>query len=777
METFAAQGLTQYEAQHRLDKNGENKIETSSSTPLLRLFVTQYMSVITLILVLAALFSLFIQEYVDAGFIFFILFSNSFFGFIQEYRAERAIEALADLSVPVAKVIRDGVKQEIEAVHLVEGDTVVLEEGDRIPADGTLLAGIHIEVDEAIFTGESLPVFKKKNDELYTGTFVVRGRGHMIVTQTGLATKLGQIASEMHEIKKPKTPLALNIEQLGKILAFSGMFFSFVLIPIGLFQGRELAQLILTTVSLAVAVIPEGLPLVVTIALAVGAHRMVKQRTITRKMSAIETLGSTSIILSDKTGTLTQNKMSVKKIYIPNAQKMSFIIRACLLGNTATLALKEDGGEAEIVGDKTDGALLSFAHKKLSSMLDEFLHEGKLLSERPFDPKTKIIETKWQDKNNNMLFFERGAPETILARCTKVSKKKAEKHVATFAKEGLRVIAFSYKKAQDKNFTFAGLLAIYDPPRVEAKDALLRAKKAGIRVVMVTGDNPVTALSIGEEIGLVSEGDVVLTSREIQKMPDEELSVMLPKVRIFARMQPHDKLRLVRLYKRARYVVAVTGDGVNDALALAEAHIGVAMGATGTDVAKEAADIVITDDNLATIVKAIEEGRGIFDNVVKSLVFLIGSNLIEFLVIALAVAFGLPIPFTPTQILWVNLVSDGLPALALATDVKKSHLLSQKPRDTKEHILNGKRLRFIAYLALPFAMITLLVFTLLLQYFPEGEARFLLFNLFVVAEMGVVFIVRGGIFPLNRFLFLAVYLSLMIQLFIFLSPFARELFS
>lgn len=773
-ETSNISGLTEVEAQHLLKKYGQNLIKYSRKTSILQLLFSQYKNIITLILLFASIFSFAAGELVDGFFILLVLFVNGIFGFFQEFRAEKTIEKLQEFLLPKATVIRGSKEVEVWAHEIVPGDTVVLREGDRIPADGKLLTSVMLEVDESVLTGESFPFEKKKNDLLYSGTFIVRGRGYLLVEQTGILSRIGKIAQELEKIKKPKIPLSENLSNLGKKITLFAVFFALVLLFVGILQGREIKEIILTVISLSVALIPEGLPLVVTIALAVGAHRMAKRKAVVRKMAAIETLGATTVILSDKTGTITQNEMSVKKHWAYDGNFPLFL-KGCVFGNTASLIMKEDHGGFEIVGDKTDGALLLFA-KSQDKDFEEYKKMGKIIEEKPFDPKTKTIEIIWEEKNEKH-FFVRGAPESILKILKNENERGAlEREIEKFAQDGLRVIGFAHKKSGEE-FSLLGILGIYDPPRKEAKEAIEKARIAGIRVVMVTGDNPLTAKKISEEIGLISQGELVVTSDEILKMPDEELLKILPKIRVFARMLPEDKLRLLRLYKSSGEVVAVTGDGVNDALALSEAHIGVAMGQSGTDVAKEASDVVITDDNLYTVVHAVEEGRGIFDNLVKVVVFLVSSNFSEFFLVFVGVMLGLPIPLTPTQILWVNLVGDGLPAMALAIDTKKRNLLFNKPRDIREQILNKKRFIRIFQITIPFFLFLIILYMFALSKFDHSSSRMILFNALVIGEMIIVFLIRGGIKPLNKFLVFSILVSLFLQILINIVPFLRTIFS
>ncbi len=774
-----ASGLTSEKASALIEKFGKNTIEREVKFSSINLLISQYKNIITVILLFATLFSIFIGDLIDAVFIFTVLLINGVFGFIQEYRSQKTMEKLKDLTSPRAFVIRNGQETEIDAENIVPQDLVVLREGDRVPADGKITSGMQIEVNESILTGESLPQEKGKNDTLYAGTFIVRGRAYLSVAEVGFATKLGQIAKDLEGMKKPKIPLVESLNDLGKKLAIGAVLLSFILIPIGAIQGREIRELILIAVSTAVALIPEGLPLVVTVALAVGAFRMAKRKTIVRKMASIETLGATTVILSDKTGTITENKMIVKKHWVPNEERFNLLLRCAALGNTANLILKEgarldsarQGESLEMVGDPTDGAILSFAQKHIDN-LEYFRSQGKIIEEKPFDPEIKLIEVKWEHKGERHTFL-RGSPETIIKKIAEKERIDAEKILSKYAKEGLRVIAFAHKKESLK-MNLLGFVGIYDAPREEAVKAITEARAAGISIVMVTGDNPITAKSISEEVGLISEGELVLTHDEIEKMSDEEILELLPSVKVFARMIPEDKLRLVRLYKQAGHVVAVTGDGVNDALALSEAHIGVAMGGRkGTDVAREASDIVITDDNLYTIVRAVEEGRGIYDNIVKVVVFLLSTNFTEFFLIFFAILFGLPIPLTPTQILWINLIGDGLPAMALASDTKTKELLLRKPRRISEGILNWARLRFIFGITFVFSLILLAVFAVEIN---GGVPRMLIFNLIVVGEMIILFIIRGGIFPINRFLIFSVILTLILQYLVSTIPYFKILF-
>ncbi len=751
---------------------GPNSVEVKKKNTTLALLYSQYKNFITLFLLLATFFSLLVGDMFDGIFIFVFLLLNGIFGFVQEYRATKTIEKLKEMTSPSAQVIRDGQEQEVDARELTVGDVVVLREGVRIPADGKIITDVIISIDESILTGESAPVEKDHGNQIFGGTFIVRGRGLMRIEAIGFETKIGQIAVKLGEAKKPNIPLADNLTAMVKKIAVITGLLALALIPIGLFQGRDLREIFLIAVSILVAAVPEGLVLVVTIALAFGAYKMVKHNAIVRKMAAIETLGATTVILSDKTGTLTCNNMEVKKHWVPNREHETLFLRSAVLGNSASLALEEDHGTLEEVGDPTDSALLTYVATHVSE-IEEFRREGKIISEKPFDPKTKIIETVWEHEGRRHTFV-RGAPETILGMVSEEAVRLAEKELESYANDGLRVIAFAHK-TNSAHFVLLGFMGIYDAPRPEAAGSIKEASEAGIRIVMVTGDNPITARAIAREVGLITEGELILTHDEIDKMSEEELKELLPRIRVFARMQPEDKLRLVNLYKASGAVVAVTGDGVNDALALSEAHIGIAMGGTGTDVAKEAADLVITDDNLHTIIRAVEEGRGIFDNIVKLVVFLLATNFTEFFLIFFSILLGLPIPLSATQILWINLIGDGLPAMALAVDPKRANLLKRPPRKIEEQILNFQRLKQIFSITFIFSLLLMIVFATSL--IGTGVVpRFLIFNLLVVGEMIIIFIVRGGIFPINKLLIFSIALTLFLQFLVSTVPVLKGIF-
>lgn len=779
-------GLTPKEVEEKIRLFGKNKIETKRTFSAISVFLSQFPTFINAILISGALFSLFIGNLIDFVFIATIIVLSAIFGFVQEYNAEKSLEKLKNYITPKALVVRNGEKVQISTIDIVPGDIVILSEGEYIPADGKITESHQLEIDESVLTGESIPVAKEKEDYVFSGTLISKGKGIFVVDKIGMQTKFGQIAQNLASVETDKTPLQKNLAVLGKILSVTALLAAFLLIPIGLIQKKDLFDLILLSISAGVSAIPEGLPAVITIALAIGTNKMAKKNAIVRKMSAVETLGAVQIILSDKTGTLTKNEMTVKKHFLVNKDKLSFLLKGSVIGNTASLVQKS-GGTFEAVGDKTDSALLTWARNSVER-LEDITDDGKVIDEFVFDPKTKLITSIWQEKNEKYVFV-RGAPEEILRRSTLkgAENKKMEKEFESYAKEGLRVIGLGYKKLSDKNIKqrsqleneleFLGFLGIYDPPREEAKEAIRNAKKAGIRTIMVTGDSEITALAIAKEVGLIDKNEEVITGAELDKMSDDELQKIIPNISVFARTKPEDKYRLVKLLKKMGFIVGVTGDGVNDALALKKADVGIAMGETGTDVAKEAADIVLIDDNYSTLIRAVLEGRTIYNNIVKSILYLLSSNLSEISLILIAATLRLPDPLLPTQILWINLVTDGLPALALASDNKNMATLEEKPRNPKEQILNKSRLIYISTVGISLALILVGIFYLLLQYQSETLSKTIIFNLLIFSHLTLAFLVRGGsIFKVNKLLFASVFITIVLQVIITTFPPFQRIF-
>lgn len=781
-------GLTSDEAKTKLFEIGLNELPSKKTYSVLKLLYSQFKNLMVWLLIFASMLSFLVGDAIDGWLILVILILNIGLGFWQEYKASKELEALRKLEVDFARVLRDGKQVKIPSAEIVPGDFVVLEAGDLIPADGILIEGFEVLVNESALTGESLPVFKttqEKENELFFGTNVSSGRGLMQVLKTGISTKFGKIALTLAEVEEEKTPLEISLNGLARnlgIIAIAVAIFVFIL---RISQGYDIAQTLTSSIALMVAAVPEGLPAVVTVLLAFGVRKMYSKKTLVRKMSAVESLGATSLICTDKTGTLTKNEMSVRKVFVEEKNLKDLIINAVVC-NSSSLVLKQDHGSFDILGDTTEGALLLWAKEKKKD-IDAVRSEGKILEEEPFNLERRRMSVLW-DSSGKITLFTKGAPESILPLCKIHQKKFAEieKSYKKMASEGLRVLAFaklnvSGKKSGieklEKEMEFLGLIGIADSPRLEAKLAIEKARQAGIITVMVTGDNELTAKAIAREVGLLKEGDEVLTGAQLDELSEEELISRIEKVRIFARTLPEQKLRIVKAYQSLGKVVAVTGDGVNDSLALKQAHVGVAMGKTGTDVAKEASDIIILDDNLATIVTAVEEGRLIYNNILKVVKFLMTGNLAEILVIAGAAVLGLPAPLSATQILWINFVTDGFPALSLAADNASSHTMEVKPRDVNKSILDFQTTKYVVGFALLMAAITLGSFIHVHHKVDTKTAQAVAFTLLVILQMVFIFIMRRHhSITSNKYLLLSVSLVILSQILIITVPGLRSLF-
>ncbi len=776
------QGLTTQQVQALQQKFGKNEITVEKPFSAITLFFSQFPTLINAILCVGALFSFVIHEPIDGFLILAILVLNALLGFFQEFRAEKALEKLKAFSQPFCTIIRNGKIEEISASEVVPGDIIVLNEGNRIPADGIIITETHLEIDESILTGESVPIVKKHQESVFRGTFVSKGKGFMHINAIGNQTKLGHITQTLATVKEETTPLQQQVNKLTTWLSFSAIGLSFVILPIGIIEGKEIYPFLLLVISLAVAAIPESLPAIITIALSLGTNRMARKNAIVRKLSSIETIGAVQIVLTDKTGTLTQNNMRVKEYFTPDPKNLHVLIHACIVGNAAHIV--EENGKKEIIGDKTDGALLLWAKEQN----DDVNHEKVIiLDEFTFDATTKTITTI-AATDGKPLVFVRGAPESVLTM-SKLSQKEKNELTAkyeSYAQQGFRVIAFAQKhepnhktlsrKELETNLIFLGFMCIYDPPRPEAKEAVLTAQKAGIRVIMVTGDNPLTAKAIAKEVGILDGDKTVITGSELQTMTDEQLAEAVKHVSVFARTAPEDKMRLVQTLQSQGYLVGVTGDGVNDALALKKANVGLAMGQKGTDVAKEASDIVLADDNFATITAAVLEGRRIYANIVNAITYLITGNLSELLIIILAIMCKMPSPLLPTQILWVNLVTDGLPALALVNDTGGKKLLENKPRSKEQPIITKNRLLFMLLGGIITALCILWIFMYVNDHYSLDKARTIAFGSIVLAEMIMAIVIRGRQLFSNKFFYLSIFLTLLLQVIITFVPFFQKTF-
>lgn len=808
METQPA-GLTTTEANHLLTTHGPNELTTNTHTSPLLLFANQFKNILIGLLAIASLVSFLVGDIYESVFIIIIVVLNAILGFIQEYKAENALASLKQMTSSKIRVIRDGIEQMLDSRFLVPGDIVKIEAGDKIPADGELLIARHVEINEASLTGESIPTAKdsKENNQVYMGTIVTGGSAIIRISGTGKNTRFGELAASLTTIREEKTPLEKKITLLGRQLSLGALIITFIIFILGLAQGRPLTELLLTSISLAVAAVPEGLPAAITIALAVGLQRMAKKKAILRKLGAIEALGNTTVIVTDKTGTLTENKMRVLNIWtndtVHKAKNLQTLlgrkdvyelIKAGVICNNATVVSRN--GQADVVGESTEGSLMLLAHEN-KFPVETVKNSARIVEEYAFDQSRKLM-SMLVNENDTVTLYTKGAPESVLARSTKLlkgtnivkltaeEKHEIQKEFELFAKDGLRILAVA-KRAMtkkhvsrdesEKELIFLGFVGITDPPRPEIKKVLETTRMAGIMTVMVTGDNPLTAHAVARHIGLIYDGEAVITGEELKQMSDDELLERLDKIRIFARTTPQDKFRIVKLFQKRGEIVTVTGDGVNDALAIKQGNTGVAMGITGTDVAKEVADMVITDDNFASIVSAIREGRVIFDNMVKSITYLVSTNLSEILLIfytivaSLFVREHIPVPLLPIHILWINLVTDGLPALSLAFDRGTLHTMEKRSNAESSKLLGKKNLVFMIARGSIISAVAFVVFMISLQFLTVENARFMAFNTLVVVQLVSIFFIRGqqSIFS-NKVLLTSILVSLSLQIAIMFVP-------
>ena len=759
--TDGEKGLTSAEAKSRLEKYGPNELAHKKGASIFQMFLEQLKDYMVIILIIASVVSAFVGEGADALIIIAIVILNACLGVFQEYRAGKALEALKKMSAPNAKVIRDGEVTTIPAVELVPGDLVLLDTGDYVPADVRLVESVNLKVEEAALTGESVPVEKFADAELsgdiglgdqincgFMSTLVTYGRGRGIVTTTGMNTVIGKIAEMIQEDEEEATPLQKKLNQLGKVLGTACLAVCAIVFVMGLLRGEDLLEMFMTAVSLAVAAIPEGLPAVVTIVLAMGMQRMVKHNAIMKKLHAVETLGSTTVICSDKTGTLTQNQMTTTQMYIPGVEMkvtgegynpegriligeedadlekepalVRFLEIQALCNDSRLEHDTSDGNDVwKIMGDPTEGAMVVTTAKV--GMTRERMNEKQpRLQEIPFDSKRKLMTTFHKNEKGELLAYTKGAPDILVSLCTKIMDRDGSIRPITdadkeaimaqnkkLASQALRVLAMAFKpvteipenptpEADEKDLVFSGLVGMIDLPRVEAMEAIKICKKAGIRVIMITGDYKDTAAAIAKELGIIESDDEVMAGADLNQMDDAQVDKAVQHVSVFARVSPEHKVRIVQAVKNNGGIAAMTGDGVNDAPALKRADIGVAMGITGTDVTKETADMIITDDNFASIVEAVEEGRVIYSNIRKFVFFLMSCNVGEILIIFLSMLFNWPMPLLPIHLLWVNLVTDAFPALALGVEKKEPGLMEEKPRDPSEPIVNKNMIINIA---------------------------------------------------------------------------------
>lgn len=832
-------GLSSAEAEHRLEEHGRNELTGDEGVSPLRLFVSEFQDFLIYLLIIAAIVSVAVgflpghdPEYVDAALIVLILVANGVFEFIQDYRTEQAIEALKDLSSPDATVLRDGEKRTIDSKDVVPGDIVYIEQGDAIPADAYLLEDSNLECDESALTGESAPVSKEpgvldadtavadRDNMVFMNTSAVKGRGKAVVVGTGMQTEVGSIATQIEEAEDRKTPFQKEVDELGKMIGY-GIIVIILLVAFTefFFTSTSPVSVLLVAITLAVAAIPEGLPAVVTLSLALGSKKMLKKNALVRRLPVVESLGSVDVIVTDKTGTLTENAMTVKRVLYNDAvyevegtgtsmegtfkrdgesvepDELEPVLRCGMLCNNAENAPEAD--EKDFFGDPTEVALLVSGEKAgIEAMHDR-------LREIPFSSERKRMTTIYEEDDTSVAYMK-GAPETVLDRCDRIlidgdavvltaeKKQGILEQNEDFAQDALRVLGFAYKpvdNAEDSaedietNMVFLGLQGMIDPPRSEVRDAVEDCRNAGIHVVMATGDNIETAKAIGEQVGFDPDG--AMTGEDIEELTEEELQDVVTEVEVFARVSPSHKVKILQALQDNGHNVAMTGDGVNDAPALKNADVGISMGVRGTDVAQQSSDMVLQDDNFVTIRDAIAEGRGIFDNIRKFVNYLLSANAGEVLIVFFGVLIGsflFPDTFsagsealilTPIMLLWINFVTDGLPALALGADPKSDGIMDQPPRGTDEPVINKRMMASILQIGLLMSIAGLPLF---FWYVSNGNlilAQTALFTFLVIVEMVRIQTIRhryGQSFFSNPWLAAAVIVTLMLQALVLYTP-------
>lgn len=854
LETNLEEGLTTEQVTKAREKYGYNELKAQKKKSLFVKFLEQFKDFMIIILIIAAIISGVIgymqgEGITDSIIIFIVIIVNAIVGVAQESKAEKSLEALQKLSSHVAKVIRNGKLEVVPSKDLVPGDVVVLDTGDYVPADLRIIEAVNLKSQEASLTGESLPVEKMSNEidskkigigdrsnMLFSSSLITYGRGKGIVVETGMETEVGKIAGIISNTIETETPLQTKLNKLGKTLGIAAIVICLVIFVIGLLYKKDPIEMFMTAVSLAVAAIPEGLAAVSTIVLAIGVQRMVKKHAIVKKLPAVETLGSASVICSDKTGTLTQNKMTVKKIFYdgklenigeinqiaPDLQELIYISMMC---NDTKV-----GADNKLTGDPTETALIDMGFTL--DFQPSIFEEMPRAKEIPFDSDRKLMTTVHKVNDNQYMVYTKGGVDELLARCNKYQidgevrenleeyKKKIDEFNNQMAENALRVLAMAYKQIDrmpskeemetiEKDLIYIGMVGMIDPPREEAKVAVAKCKSAGIKTVMITGDHKVTAVAIAKELGILEDGEDAITGSQLEAMSQEELIQRVENIRVYARVSPEHKVRIVKAWQAHGEIVAMTGDGVNDAPALKTADIGCAMGIVGTDVAKEAADVILTDDNFATVVSAVEEGRRIYDNIIKAIQFLLSSNVGEVIVLFfailltpfLATKFGIPIgliePLLPIHILWINLVTDSLPALALAFDPANKDVMKRKPVKASSGIFTKGMTWRIIYQGIMIGLLSLAAFVIgistpnppVIEGLTQEQVRVeigqtMTFIVLAFSELIHVFNIRNNkesIFKIgiggNKQLFWAIGASAMLMLVILAIPVLRAIFS
>lgn len=818
LRTNISKGITEEEAQKRREKYGENKLQEQKKESLFKRFIKQFNDFMIIILIIAAIISAVIakvegsNDYIDSIIIIAIVILNSIMGVVQEAKAEKSLEALKKMSAPVAKVKRDGKIVTIKGTEVVPGDIVVLEAGNYVPADCRLIQSYSLKVEESSLTGETIPVLKEANTVLnpksplgdmvnmaFATTIVVNGHAEAIVTETGMNTNVGKIAKMIIVNEAPETPIQKKLGEVGKTLGVGCLVICAVIFIIGLIKKIEPIEMFMTSVGLAVAAIPEGLPAIVTIMLSIGVTKMAKKNSIIRKLPAVETLGSSSVICSDKTGTLTQNKMQVTKVMDIKGEALNattdFILE---LGTLCTdVEIKNENNIKEAVGEATEVAIANYAilHNKDR---EELCEKYKRVNEIPFDSERKMMTTI-HIVNGKYRVITKGAPDVLLKRCTKCYENgsivsfdsgkmsKIEGYNNQMANNALRVIAVAYKDYDilpsqiesstiENNLNFVGLLGMIDPPREGVKDAVSTCKKAGIKTVMITGDHIATAKAIAKDLGILKNNELAITGAELDQISDNELKRNIMNYSVFARVSPEHKVRIVKAFQSTGAVVAMTGDGVNDAPALKNADIGIAMGKNGTDVAKNASDMILTDDNFVTIVEAVKHGRSIYDNIKKAVHFLLATNIGEIVTIFMGLLLGIKSPLLAIQLLWINLVTDSLPAIALGLEPPDKNIMNKKPRDNRKSIFADGLWGKIFVEGIMLGMLTLISFNIGTNLYGVEVGRTMAFVSLGLLELIHSFNIKSeeSIFKIglleNKYLIGAFILGTLLQIIVVIVP-------
>lgn len=843
------QGLSTQVAVQKLQEHGKNELKKESKTPFTQKLLAQLLDPMIIILVLASVVSAVVGEVIDSAIIIAIVLINTALSLYQEGKAEAAIEALQKMSSPKAKIVRDGKRVEIDSTELVPGDYVILETGDIIPADLRLVDSANLKIDESSLTGESVPVEKDykqtyegkmeigdRENIAYSSTIVSYGRGAGVVVETGENTEIGKIATSISTPEKEQTPLQKRLAGLSKTLGILVIGICLLVLVVGVLRKHEILEMFMTSISLAVAAVPEGLPAIVTIVLSLGMSKMAEKNAIVKKLLAVETLGTTTVICSDKTGTLTQNEMTVVKAYTdgevydvvgtgynPNGEIVlnneSVDVKSKkglnLLANIAALTndakLIQNNEEWGIIGDPTEGALLTFAEKAGYGIEDTNAKYARV-EEIPFDSDRKMMTTFHSEFiKDKVISFTKGAPDIVLSNCkyfldgeevkelTEKDRENIMQKNSLFARDALRVLAYAYREWDsipnekttenvENDMILVGLTGMIDPARPEAKEAIKECKSAGIIPIMITGDHLETGFAIAKELGIATEESQAIMGRELNELSDEQMRKVVREKRVFTRVSPENKVQIVQALKEEGHITAMTGDGVNDAPAIKKAHIGIAMGITGTDVAKSTAEVILTDDNFATIVHAVEEGRIIYSNIKKFVGFLLSCNLGEVLIVFIAILLNLPVPLLPIQLLWLNLVTDSFPALALGVEKGEAEIMEEPPRNPDEPLLDSELKLTIAIQSVAITIATLGAYMLGLQWYGNQEegvaiARTMAFATLIISELLRSYSARSikdtlfsiGIFS-NRKLVWATLLSLALTLVVMEIPGVRELF-